>query len=259
MGPQVHSGQHPAPDRLTRFTDRAGDYAAHRPSYPPGAIDAIVGERRPASLVAADVGAGTGISSRLLADRGVRVHAIEPNAAMRAAAEPHHLITWHDGTGEATGLPGSSVDLVLAAQAFHWFDPVAAIDEFRRVLRPPMARIALMWNVHDQADPIMQAYRSAIIDHATDPPQSPWFKDPGRPLVKARGLSHARVMTVPNVHAVSRDGLIGRALSASYAPKSGPAHDAMVRDLHALFDRFAHGPLLTMRYITEVHLAEVIP
>jgi len=258
MGSQVHSGQGPAPDRLTRFSDRAGDYAAHRPSYPARAIDLILMEHNAASMVAADVGAGTGISARLLADRGIRVHAVEPNAAMRGAAVPHAQIEWHDGTGEATGLPARSVDLVLAAQAFHWFDPDSAIAEFRRVLRPPVARIALMWNVHDHADPAMQAYRHAIIDHATDPPQSPWFKDPGRPLARARGLSNPRVVTVPNEHAVTRDGLIGRALSASYAPKSGPAHDAMIRELHALFDRFADGPHLRMRYITEVHLAEVV-
>lgn len=259
MSRQVQSGQHPAPDRLTRFTDRAGDYAAHRPSYPASAIDAILDGFDPAALTAADVGAGTGISARLLADRGVRVHAVEPNAAMRAATEPHRLISWHDGTGEATGLPGQSIDLVLAAQAFHWFNRDAAIDEFRRLLRPPAARIALMWNVHDHSDPAMQAYRSAIIDHAIDPPQSPWFKDPHRPLARAAGLSNPRLVTVPNEHVVSRQGLVGRALSASYAPKSGPAHDAMIRDLHALFDRFADGELLVMRYITEVHLAEVAP
>jgi SAM-dependent methyltransferase len=111
-------------DPTGRFTNRAEDYAKHRPSYPDAAIDAVLmGLGAPPDLVAADVGAGTGISSRALAARGLRVVAIEPNAAMRAKAEPHPRVEWRDGTGERTGLPPASVDLVLCAQAFHWLDP----------------------------------------------------------------------------------------------------------------------------------------
>lgn len=78
------------PDPTRRFSDRADAYARFRPSYPASAIDAILaGLAPPATLEAADVGAGTGIASRLLGDRGVRVAAVEPNAAMRAAAAPH--------------------------------------------------------------------------------------------------------------------------------------------------------------------------
>lgn len=83
---------------LSRFSDRAADYAKHRPSYPTPAIDAILeGFGEPPQLVAADIGAGTGISSRLLAERGVRVIAIEPNAAMREAASPHPLVEFREG------------------------------------------------------------------------------------------------------------------------------------------------------------------
>jgi 2-polyprenyl-3-methyl-5-hydroxy-6-metoxy-1,4-benzoquinol methylase len=70
---------------LDRFSDRAADYVKYRPSYPMAAIDIILEGLGQTPLVAADIGAGTGISSRLLADRGVRVLAIDPNAAMRAA------------------------------------------------------------------------------------------------------------------------------------------------------------------------------
>ena len=107
----------------SRFSDRAEDYAKYRPSYPTAAIDCILQEFKEKSpLIAADIGAGTGISSRLLADRGVRVIAIEPNAAMRQVAEAHPLVEFRHGSAEATKLPDKSVDLVTCFQAFHWFN-----------------------------------------------------------------------------------------------------------------------------------------
>ncbi len=121
----------------SRFADRASDYARFRPSYPAEAIDAaLAGMPIASGLVAADIGAGTGISSRLFAERGVRVLAVEPNAAMRESAEPHEGVTFVDGTAEATGLESASVDLVICAQAFHWFRPVEALAEFRRIVKP---------------------------------------------------------------------------------------------------------------------------
>jgi len=91
---------------LNRFSDRAADYVKYRPSYPSETIDIILKELgKKSQLIAADIGAGTGISSRLLAERKVNVIAVEPNAAMRHKAEPHPLINWSDGTAEFTKLP----------------------------------------------------------------------------------------------------------------------------------------------------------
>jgi len=144
----------------TRFSDRAADYVRYRPDYPAAAIDRMLaGLRTPPEIVAADVGAGTGISARRLAERGARVWAVEPNAEMRAAAAPHPLVTWHDGTAEATGLDRASVDLVLCAQAFHWFRPPEAVAEFARILRPG-GRLAIVWNRRDRSDPLTWATSS---------------------------------------------------------------------------------------------------
>lgn len=104
---------------LSRFSERAADYANYRPGYPTAAIDSILeGLDKPSQLVAADIGAGTGISSRLLAERGMRVLAIEPNAEMIQAALLHPLVEFQDGTAENTNLPSTSVDLVVCFQSF---------------------------------------------------------------------------------------------------------------------------------------------
>ena len=153
-------------DSTERFGDRAIDYASFRPGYPDRAIDELLaGLGSPAALAVADVGAGTGISARAIAERGARVIAIEPNAAMREAAHPHARVSWQDGTGEVTHLEDASVDVVCACQAFHWFATAKAIEEFRRISR---RRAALLQNERDERDPFTRAFGDVVRAYATD-------------------------------------------------------------------------------------------
>ncbi len=241
---------------LQRFSERAGDYVKFRPTYPQAAIDLILdGLGDPREIAAADVGAGTGISARLLAERGCTVAAIEPNEAMREAAEPHERVRWLGGTAEATGLADASVGLVLCAQAFHWFRAEEALREFVRILRPG-GRVALVWNIRDEADAFTFGYGEAMhraaTDHAID-------KDPQTEQLAAsplfRGFRELRAEGIPQ--RLTADGLIGRAVSSSYAPREGPAHERMVAELRALHGRHADAfGFANLRYVTEVHLAE---
>src|SRR5690606_11903763 len=133
-----------------RFFDRVKDYVKYRPDYPSAAIDYIkeIAELSAGSPVA-DIGSGTGIFAKRLLETGASVFGVEPNAAMRSAAEEflrsEPNFTSIDGTAESTTLRDSSVDLVTAAQAFHWFDPKPTRAEFARILKPS-GRIVLIWN-----------------------------------------------------------------------------------------------------------------
>ena len=149
-----------------RFGTRAKAYAAFRPSYPPGAIDAVLqGLGPPGELTIADIGAGTGISARLFAQRGASVIAIEPNAQMRGAADPDDRVQWRDGTGEATGLAGRSVDVAVACQAFPWFATPEALAELARIAR---RRAAVLQYERDERDPFTRAYGEIVRAYATD-------------------------------------------------------------------------------------------
>ncbi|MEL6167021.1 MAG: class I SAM-dependent methyltransferase, partial [Cyanobacteria bacterium J06628_3] len=109
---------------LNRFSDKAEKYTKYRPNYPEAAIDKILENlSSPNQIISADIGAGTGISAGQLANRDVKVIAIEPNQAMREAAEKHQNVEWKSGSAEATHLPDTSVDLITSFQAFHWFKP----------------------------------------------------------------------------------------------------------------------------------------
>lgn len=239
-----------------RFSNRAQDYAQHRPSYPQSAIaHLLAGLGEPSCLTAADIGAGTGISARLLADQGVTVWAIEPNAAMRQAAEPHPRITWQAGQAEATGLADQAVHLITCCQAFHWFQPAPSLQEFHRILKPG-GRLALMWNDRDEDDEFVQRYTRLLQAAAGDQylnhahhrnldavQQSPLFQD-----FQAFTFAYDQFLTV--------EGLLGRAFSSSYVPQTGPAANQLMTDLTNLHQEFRNADgRVCVAYVTRLYLA----
>lgn len=137
----------PDPRAVAGFTD-AGTYERGRPGYPAAAVDAVLYglDIGPRSAVV-DLAAGTGKLTRRLAGRVGRLVAVEPSAAMRAGfASALPGVRVRDGTAEAIPLPDVSVDAVLVAEAFHWFDVTVAAREIARVLRP-RGGLGLLWNV----------------------------------------------------------------------------------------------------------------
>ncbi len=245
-------------DPTGRFTARAADYVKYRPDYPAAAIDAIL-ENRAAGIAwtAADVGAGTGILSRLLADRGVHVIAVEPNATMRAAAAPHRLVRWKEGTAESTGVADASVDLVACAQAFHWFRQREAVAEFRRILKAD-ARLALVWNTRDERDAFTRGYIEAIHAVNGEHPAEQREIEPGV-IESDRMFTPTRLSLFDHAQALDREGLIGRATSASYVPREGEMFEVLRGKLLGLFEKHRDsGGQVRLKYITKVYLATAL-
>jgi len=241
---------------LSRFSNRAADYAQYRPSYPEAAIDTILenlGE--PSQLVAADMGAGTGISSRLLAERGVQVLALEPNLAMRQAAQPHPRVVFRDGTAEQTALPTASIDLVTCFQSFHWFEPQSALAEFRRILKRSR-RLALVWNDRNQQDEFQQSYNRLVRQVSNNHPAERRLIAVN-PLFSSSHFANVQRFVLAYKQAVDLPGLIGRATSTSYIPQEGPEYEQLISGLQELHARFkdSHG-LVELVYNTSVYLAE---
>ncbi|NER50603.1 MAG: class I SAM-dependent methyltransferase, partial [Symploca sp. SIO1A3] len=241
---------------LSRFSEQAGDYRKYRPSYPDAAIATILeGLGKPSSIVAADVGAGTGISSRLLAHRGVRVLAIEPNAAMRQEAQPHPLIEFSGGTAEATNLETASTDLVTCFQAFHWFNPKPALQEFHRILKPG-ARLAVVWNNRDRQDEFTCGYSDLVRRVSNNHPAEsrlvavePLLVSPLFPQVVHHSFSYQQQLDL--------EGLIGRANSVSYISREPKAQQQLICGLQELCDRYCdENGFVYMVYMTSVYLAE---
>lgn len=240
-----------------RFSERAGAYVAGRPSYPDAALDALFdGLGDPRDVVVADLGAGTGIASRLLAARGAQVLAIEPNAAMRDAAEPCAGVEWVAATAEATGLHEASVDLVTAFQAFHWFEPGTVLNEIVRILRPG-GRAAVVYNERDETDPFTAAYGAIVRRFQTD--ETERRRADGLAAFAAFEGWHGgpRRTEVRNVQRVDREGVHARANSTSYLPQSGPAAEALHAEIDTLFDAHARDEHVAMVLRTIVVCGDV--
>lgn len=238
-----------------RFSDRAADYAKYRPSYPTAVIDTVVDGLVSSPLVAADIGAGTGISSRLLAERGIRVLAIEPNAQMRQAALAHAFVKFHDGSAENTNLPKASVDLVTCFQSFHWFDPNPTLIEFQRILKPN-GRLAVIWNDRDRQDELTQSY-SRLVQAASNNHPAESRLTSVEPLLAGSLFPNVRCHTFTYKQELDEDGLIGRAMSVSYIPREGLAQQQLVSNLRELYNRFCdESGKIYLSYCTSVYLAE---
>ncbi|MEG4498505.1 class I SAM-dependent methyltransferase [Microcoleus sp. F10-C6] len=240
---------------LGRFDDRAADYVKYRPSYPAAAIDAILeGLGEPSRLAAADVGAGTGISSRLLAERGLRVLAIEPNAEMRQAAEIHPLVEFREATSEATNLSESSIDLVTCFQSFHWFNPVLTLPEFRRILKPS-GRLAVVWNLRDRADELTLCY-TQIVKTASNNHPAERRERAIEPLLTSSDFINIQSRDFVNKQDLDLQGLIGRAQSSSYIPNSGLQLQQLISDLTELYEAHCGDRgFVSLVYKTRVYLA----
>jgi SAM-dependent methyltransferase len=246
-------------DPIGRFSGLAGLYAQCRPDYPAAALDFI--ERRcglkPGSIVV-DVGCGTGISSRLFARRGFKVIGVEPNADMRRQAEGARgdgvPPVYRDGRAEATGLPDACADLVLAAQAFHWFKPDAALSEFHRLLKPNGWAV-LMWNERDEADPFTAAYGDVIRNSADAAALERSRALAGEVLLTCPLFADAARTVFPHSQALNGDGMLGRALSVSYAPSGAARLQKYKDDLRAVFTRFQQGGQVILYYQTSVYTA----
>jgi SAM-dependent methyltransferase len=239
-----------------RFSGLADVYAKHRPDYPAAAVEHIIRQcALTGDAMLVDVGCGTGISTRQFAAHGIQVIGVEPNDAMRARADAEPgpgTIRYVKGTAEATNLPDGCATAVLAAQAFHWFDAPAALREFHRVLRPACC-VALMWNERDEREACTAAYgkvmRSGPDAAAVEGPR----QRAGEALLNTPLFVEAHKVTFRHEQALDEDGLLGRAFSASYAPREPTAVEVFAAKLREVFARFQRVGQVVLCYETTVY------
>lgn len=251
-------------DSKERFTDRVDSYVLYRPSYPAAALDFLYKEIGFSERsIIADIGAGTGIFSGLLLDRGSRVVALEPNEAMRSAAEKRHSshprYASCPGSAERTGLSEESVHHIVCAQSFHWFDRPAAREEFRRILKPN-GQVALVWNSRrTTGSPFLEQFEQLLLEYGTD------YEQVGHKYVTREVLEDTffadggpRLEVFAAEQRLDAEGLKGRLLSSSYCPLPGhPHYEPMMEKLAEIFEQCSVNGTVTMTYDTELYWGTV--
>lgn len=245
-----------------RFSGRAEHYIKYRPHYPHAIITCLEQEAcLTKDAVVADIGSGTGISCMPFLENGNTVFAVEPNTDMRDASE--RLLGGFPGfravagTAEKTTLPDGSADLIVAAQAFHWFHGSAARSEFLRIGKPGACTV-LMWNERDLQDELGKAYEALLQKYAVD------YRETNHRNVGPAQLSAFfspavyRAHVFRNAQQLDLQGLKGRLLSASYAPQPGHAlYAPMMSELEELFAQYAHGGMVKFMYTTRLYIGKL--
>ncbi len=243
---------------VARFSSRVENYIRYRPGYP-AAIIALLKEEcglTPRAIVA-DIGSGTGKLSELFLKNGNEVLGIEPNAAMREAAE-RILETFSgfrsvDGTAEATSLASASVDFVTAGQAFHWFDPTKAKKEAARIIKPEGWAV-LIWNErHLDTTPFLREYEQFLLRFGTDY-QDVRHENAVEAISKFFAPEDVRLQSFANAQDFNFEGLMGRVLSSSYIPEpEHPNFESMLQSLKEIFDRHQIDGRIRFDYETRVY------
>lgn len=249
-------------DNKQLFTGKINEYVKYRPSYPREIINLIIMNcSLSSSSRIADIGSGTGIFSRLLLEASLSVTGIEPNDEMRSASKVllshYEHFDCIDGYAENTNLQNKSVDLITAAQAFHWFKGNETKAEFKRILREN-GKVALIWNQRDIGEPI-QSELNNILDksvpdhrghahHESDVEETLQFFEPA--AISSWEVDHFQTLSL--------DGFIGRIKSASYCPTSNSQEFvSLSEELASLFFKYENRGSIKFPYKTKLYISSM--
>ncbi|MGB3293922.1 MAG: class I SAM-dependent methyltransferase [Phormidesmis sp.] len=258
-GLQLRSLYDPAGGVKQVFSSKVTDYVTSRPDYPEPLFEQLrtAGNLQSGSLIA-DIGAGTGLLTQGLLQHGYRVVAVEPNAAMRNAADAllGQFSNYRSvgGAAESTPLDSSTIDLITVAQAFHWFDPEQTKLECLRVLRPE-GKVALIWNDRVCSDPLQVAIEEVFAEYGGRKRALLVAHNQQRDVSSFFGAAVLAHFSYPHKHSLDEAGLVGLAFSRSYMPdRSASAGQQAVERIHQIFQQFSASERVEVRYITTVFI-----
>lgn len=244
----------------TRFSNRVENYVKYRPNYPKEIITYLENKfGLNHSMIIADIGSGTGISGKLFLDNGYTITGVEPNKEMRKKSE-ELLAMYPDfktvsGTAENTSLESNSIDVILAGQAFHWFDRNNCKIEFKRILKPK-GLVVLIWNERLTDSDFEKEYDLLIKKYAIDYITIDHRNITNQNIQDFFSPHSVELKVFPNQQIFDFDGLKGRLLSSSYMPVEGQrGFDDMIIDLKSLFNKFSQTQKIRIDYDTKVYVS----
>ena len=247
-----------------RFTGRVSDYARYRPRYPEDLLRRLASDVLTPGFTVADIGSGTGIFTRQIHPLVHHVFAVEPNAAMREYSTGYldecQNVSVAEGTAEKTGLPSGSVDVVTAAQAFHWFDRGKARAEFRRILSDDGHVILLWYERITKGDLFMEGYEELLLKHGVDYTDVDHRKVTPELIRDFFRPGEVTVVEYQSVEPLDFGQIRGRLLSASYVPApTEPGFPDLMDGINQLFKQCNLDGSVVMRNRVKVYIGKLPP
>ena len=207
-----------------RFDNKAKVYEKYRPNYPKESINIIMSSCGVPSIenyIIADIGSGTGKFSKLLLDNGCIVYGIEPNDNMRKLAEVkfsnYKNFKSINATSESTRLQDNSIDLIICAQSFHYFNNNETKEEFKRILKAN-GKVILLWNFHAREDYFIQDYEKLVYKYHSKKLEPTFAQDKMSEEVFKNLFSTYDIFSIPNTQIFDLDGLWNRIISSNHSP-----------------------------------------
>ena len=245
------------------FTGKADIYSKYRPSYPSELIDYLLGSNSiNENSVIVEIGSGTGILTRQFLEKGLSVLAIEPNQDMRLHAEQSlkqfdQFISLN-ATAEHTTLEDKCADLIIAAQAFHWFDKEKFKKECKRILKED-AKVSLIWNSRDSSSSLVSENEQICRKYC---PKFYGFSggigEDQEVFTDFYRNGKFKFVTFQNDLILNYEEFLGRNLSASYSPlKTDKEYTDFVSAITELFEKYSNQGRIVLPTITRSYLGNV--
>jgi ubiquinone/menaquinone biosynthesis C-methylase UbiE len=248
--PETDPNPDSVPDWAHSFGGVAEAYDRGRPSYPVEAVQWLLGEN-PTTVL--ELGAGTGKLTRVMVDLGHDVHATDPDPEMLALLEANLPgVRTAVASAEEIPLGDASVDAVVAAQAFHWFDLDRALPEIARVLRPG-GRVCLVWNQRNEKIPWVRRL-GAIIGTQEQ------LRDPAQALIFSELFGFVEDAEFGHWQTIDRRSVQDLVLSRSnVAVLDEEGRAAKLAEVLAFYDDFGRGmDGMQLPYVTHCFRAHVL-
>ncbi|MBL4574891.1 MAG: class I SAM-dependent methyltransferase [Opitutaceae bacterium] len=245
-----------------RFSDRVENYVRYRPSYPEAVVETLIDECcLGATSLVADLGSGTGIFTRHLLDKQLRVMAVEPNEEMRQAAvamsSGYDRFTSINGSAEESTLKDASVDLIVAAQAFHWFRHDEAQTEFARILKPD-GWIALVWNERNLQQGFQKEYDALLHQYVPEYGSVDHRNVSDEVIAQMLSPEGFRRHRFDNFQLFDQESFFGRMRSSSYTPSvETPEYATLLAAAERLFAKYEKNGKISFEYETQLYVGKL--
>jgi len=248
-------------DTVSRFSNRVENYVKYRPQYPPGMLRLLEEKFNiNNSLKVADIGSGTGISSEQFVEAAYDVFGVDPNSEMRMCAEKYFAGRKNyfsvNGSAEATTLDADSMDIIVAGQAFHWFDKAESRVEFRRIIKSE-GMVFLIWNKKVNSEGFMDLYFGLLKKYGTDYENVKHENFDSHTISDFFAPMSFELITMSNEQLLDYEGLKGRLLSSSYIPTEGEKYERMLEELKSMYSEFNQNGIIRIDYNTEIYAGKL--